>query len=71
MVALQSVFDAVVQGDGHIVHLKGQVSLDVRGHVFGRGDFRAQVRKTLENIRDVLGQWVDACRTFFRWSLLS
>ena len=46
---------AVVQGDGHIVHLKGQVSLDVRGHVFGRGDIRAQVRKTLENIRDVLG----------------
>jgi enamine deaminase RidA (YjgF/YER057c/UK114 family) len=45
---------AVVQGDGRIVHLKGQVSLDVHGHVVGPGDIRAQVRKTLENIRDVL-----------------
>ncbi|MEX3787625.1 RidA family protein [Paraburkholderia sp. BR14374] len=46
---------AVVQGDGQVVHLKGQVSLDVHGQVVGRGDIRAQVRKTLENIRDVLG----------------
>ncbi|WP_407854502.1 RidA family protein [Burkholderia gladioli] len=46
---------AVVQGDGQMVHLKGQVALDVHGHVVGRGDIRAQVRKTLENIRDVLG----------------
>jgi 2-iminobutanoate/2-iminopropanoate deaminase len=46
---------AVVQGDGRIVHLKGQVSLDVHGHVIGPGDIRAQVRKTFENIRDVLG----------------
>jgi enamine deaminase RidA (YjgF/YER057c/UK114 family) len=46
---------AVVQGDGQIVHLKGQVSLDVHGRVVGRGDIRAQVRKTLENIREVLG----------------
>ncbi|MGF6916809.1 RidA family protein [Paraburkholderia sp. 40] len=45
----------VVQGDGRIVHLKGQVSLDVHGHVVGRGDIRAQVRKALENIRDLLG----------------
>jgi len=46
---------AVVQGDGQIVHLKGQVSLDVDGRVVGPGDMRAQVRKVLENIRDVLG----------------
>jgi enamine deaminase RidA (YjgF/YER057c/UK114 family) len=45
---------AVVQGDGQIVHLKGQVSLDVDGRVTGHGDMRAQVRKVLENIRDVL-----------------
>ena len=46
---------AVVQGDGQVVHLKGQVALDVHGHVVGPRDMRAQVRKTLENIRDVLG----------------
>ncbi len=45
---------AVVQGDGQIVHLKGQVSLDADGRVTGHGDMRAQVRKVLENIRDVL-----------------
>jgi 2-iminobutanoate/2-iminopropanoate deaminase len=48
---------AVVQGDGRIVHLKGQVALDVHGRVVGVGDMRAQVRKTLENIRDLLGSF--------------
>ncbi|UEP37493.1 RidA family protein [Burkholderia ambifaria] len=45
---------AVVQGDGRIVHLKGQVALDKDGHVVGAGNMRAQVRQTLGNIRDVL-----------------
>jgi 2-iminobutanoate/2-iminopropanoate deaminase len=45
---------AVVQGAGQIVHLKGQVSLDVQGSIVGPHDMRAQVRKILENIRDVL-----------------
>ncbi|NIF43594.1 RidA family protein [Burkholderia sp. Tr-862] len=45
---------AVVQGDGRIVHLKGQVALDRYGHVVGAADMRAQVRQTLGNIRDVL-----------------
>ncbi|MET3620073.1 RidA family protein [Burkholderia ambifaria] len=45
---------AVVQGDGRIVHLKGQVALDRDGRVVGAGDMRAQVRQTLGNIRDVL-----------------
>ncbi|MFP3504539.1 RidA family protein [Burkholderia sp. SIMBA_062] len=45
---------AVVQGDGRIVHLKGQVALDRDGHVVGAADMRAQVRQTLGNIRDVL-----------------
>ena len=44
----------VVQGDGRIVHLKGQVPLDLDGNVVGSGDMLAQMRKTLENIRDVL-----------------
>jgi 2-iminobutanoate/2-iminopropanoate deaminase len=45
---------AVIQGEGQIVRLKGQVSLDERGQVVGAKDMRVQVRKVLENIRDVL-----------------
>ncbi|KHK59035.1 endoribonuclease L-PSP [Burkholderia sp. A9] len=45
---------AVIRGDGRIVHLKGQVALDRDGHVVGVGDLRAQVRQTLDNIRNVL-----------------
>jgi enamine deaminase RidA (YjgF/YER057c/UK114 family) len=45
---------AVIQGDGQIVHLKGQVALDQSGQVVGANDMRAQLRKVLENIRDVL-----------------
>jgi 2-iminobutanoate/2-iminopropanoate deaminase len=44
----------VIQGDGQLVYLKGQVALDREGQVVGNGDMRAQTRKTLENIRAVL-----------------
>jgi 2-iminobutanoate/2-iminopropanoate deaminase len=44
----------VIQGEGQIVHLKGQVALDREGRVVGPGDMRAQVRQVLENLRDVL-----------------
>jgi len=37
-----------------VVHLKGQVALDVDGHVVAKGDMRGQTRKTLENIHAVL-----------------
>lgn len=45
---------AVVQGEGRVVYLKGQVALDRDGGVVGKGDMPAQTRKTLENIRSVL-----------------
>src|SRR5689334_13873606 len=45
---------AVIQGEGQIVRLKGQVSLDRDGQIVGKGDMHAQARKTLENVRDVL-----------------
>ena len=45
---------AVIQGDGQIVRLKGQVALDRDGGIVGAGDMRVQVRKALENVRDVL-----------------
>ena len=48
---------AVVQGDGRVLHLKGQVALDRDGQIVGRGDMQAQVRQTLENIQVVLGHF--------------
>ena len=45
---------AVVQGTGKIVHLKGQVSLDKEGKMVGEGNIEAQVEKVLENIKAVL-----------------
>jgi enamine deaminase RidA (YjgF/YER057c/UK114 family) len=43
-----------VQGDGRILHLKGQVALDRDGHIVGAGDMRAQLHQVLENIRAAL-----------------
>ncbi|HET6158570.1 MAG TPA: RidA family protein [Dongiaceae bacterium] len=43
-----------IQGDGRIVHLKGQVALDGAGRIVGAGDMRAQLRQVLENIRVAL-----------------
>ena len=45
---------AVIQGNGQIVHLKGQVSLDADGQIVGAGDMRTQVRQVLQNIEAVL-----------------
>ncbi|HEX3497774.1 MAG TPA: RidA family protein [Stellaceae bacterium] len=45
---------AAIQGDGQVVHLKGQIALDRDGAVVGAGDMRAQTRQVLENIRTVL-----------------
>jgi 2-iminobutanoate/2-iminopropanoate deaminase len=44
----------VIQGNGQIVWLKGQVSLNRDGEVVGAGDMLVQTRQTLENIRTVL-----------------
>ncbi len=43
-----------LQGEGQVVHLKGQVALNAAGEVVGAGDMREQVRQVLENIRAVL-----------------
>lgn len=43
-----------IHGEGQLVQLKGQVSLNLDGQVVGKGDMRAQVRQTLENIKAVL-----------------
>ena len=44
----------VLQGTGHVVHLKGQVALDASSAIIGAGDMRAQVRQVLLNIKTVL-----------------
>jgi 2-iminobutanoate/2-iminopropanoate deaminase len=48
---------AVVQGSGKIIHLKGQVSLDKEGEIIGEGDIDAQVEKALENIKTILSEF--------------
>jgi len=47
----------VVQGTGKILHLKGQVSLDMEGEVIGKGDMDLQVERTLENIKSILSEF--------------
>lgn len=44
----------VLQGDGQIVHLKGQVALDREGTIVGAGDIRAQTMQVLDNMQTVL-----------------
>ncbi len=44
----------VIQGDGQIVHLKGQVALDVNGKIVGKGDMRTQTEQVLKNMQTVL-----------------
>ena len=39
---------------GKTVYVSGQVSVDERGQVVGKGDLRAQTRQTFENIRKAL-----------------
>ena len=45
-----------VDGAQSIVFASGQVALSPEGQVVGEGDFDAQVRQTLENLRTVLEQ---------------
>jgi len=39
---------------GKTVHVSGQVGVNGRGEVVGKGDFRAQVERTFENLRAAL-----------------
>jgi 2-iminobutanoate/2-iminopropanoate deaminase len=47
---------AVVQGNGRIVHLKGQVPLDQHGQLVGEGDIREQLRQVFDNLTVVLAE---------------
>ena len=48
---------AVVQGPGRILHLKGQVALDRQSEIVGTGDIKVQVDKALDNIRTLLADF--------------
>jgi 2-iminobutanoate/2-iminopropanoate deaminase len=40
-----------VSGPGTTLYISGQISQDAKGHVVGRGDFPAQARQTLKNLK--------------------
>ena len=44
----------VIQGDGQIINLKGQVALDRDGNLIGDGDMRMQTEQVLNNIQTML-----------------
>jgi enamine deaminase RidA (YjgF/YER057c/UK114 family) len=46
----------VVQGDGEVIHVTGQVGWDEHGDVVGVGDVEAQMEKAVDNIRAILDE---------------
>lgn len=44
----------VIQGEGTVIHVTGQVAWDADGNVAGIGDVAAQMEKCLDNIKAVL-----------------
>ena len=40
-----------VTGPGTFLYVSGQISQDTRGHIVGRGDFPAQARQVLKNLK--------------------
>jgi enamine deaminase RidA (YjgF/YER057c/UK114 family) len=45
----------VVQGEGVVLHITGQVAWDEHDRVVGAGDVEAQMEKAVDNVRLVLG----------------
>lgn len=45
-----------VPAKGHIIFVSGLTARDPSGNVVGKGDIRAQTRRTLENLRAVLAE---------------
>lgn len=46
----------VVQPEGKVIHVTGQVAWDKNSNVVGAGDAAAQLEKSLDNVRIILGQ---------------
>ncbi|MFC4033410.1 RidA family protein [Streptomyces polygonati] len=47
-------YSHVVAGEGRVVAISGQVALDGRGNVVGKGDAAAQARQVFENLKRCL-----------------
>lgn len=47
-------YTQVITGSGRLVAVSGQVALDERGEVVGKGDPQAQARQVFENLRRCL-----------------
>ena len=45
---------AIIKGGGKTIYISGQVALDEKGELVGRGDIRAQTRKVFENLKVAL-----------------
>jgi enamine deaminase RidA (YjgF/YER057c/UK114 family) len=59
----------VVSASGaRTVYIAGQVSLDSSGEVVGRGDFRAQTKQVLENVRLALAGAGATLRDVVKWN---
>lgn len=46
----------VIQGEGVVVHVTGQVAWDEHDNVVGVGDVEAQTEKAVDNVRTVLAE---------------
>jgi enamine deaminase RidA (YjgF/YER057c/UK114 family) len=46
----------VIQGDGEVIHITGQVAWDEHDNVIGLGDAEAQMEKAIDNIRAILDE---------------
>ncbi|WP_299506008.1 RidA family protein [uncultured Roseobacter sp.] len=44
----------VVEPEGHVLHMTGQVAWDRNGNVIGKGDCEAQARQCLDNVENIL-----------------
>ena len=43
-----------VSGPGTFLYVSGQISQDSKGHIVGRGDFPAQARQVLKNLKGMV-----------------
>jgi len=45
---------AVKSSSGNLLFISGQISVDAKGNLVGKGDIKAQTRQVLENIQAIL-----------------
>jgi enamine deaminase RidA (YjgF/YER057c/UK114 family) len=58
----------VAVSGGRTVYVAGQVALDVKGEVVGKGDLRAQARQVFENLRIALAAAGASFKDVVKWN---